>query len=166
MRAFQAFTYSRLTPWLITPCLTLARTSQPDNLHFPPVGESHPSRLRAFHLSSDVGESLPTTQLELFRLYLSDTASLDLPSDAGEVLPARQPYLFKPLALWGLPVWHSESWSPVGRRRGAPGQTTLPFPSRGRRDLPSRLRVFTFRRMSARATRPRCCIFGRNVWHI
>ncbi len=293
MRAFQAFTYSRLTPWLITPCLTLARASQPDNLHFPPCGwrvspiqaasfpsligcrreppdhatwtfsslpvrhsesrspvrrrrgapgqttlpfqafcsvrltrltqwvlisrrtparcsrpdnltfsiprparlthpdckylpsvgcrrEPHdhatwpflslpvrhsksrspvgrrwgspgqttlpfPSRGRrdlpiqtaSIYLPSDVGESLPTTQLDLFRLYLSDTASLDLLSDAGEVLPARQPYLFKPLALWGLPFWHSEYWAPVRRRREPPSQTNLLFRSCGRRGLPN-----------------------------
>ncbi len=71
-----------------------------------------------------------------FHLHLSDTASEAArgegdargEADAGEVLPARQPYHFKPLARRGLPVRHSESWSPVGRRQGDSGQTTLPFP--------------------------------------
>ncbi len=36
------------------------------------------------------------------------------------MLPARQYYF-----LLSLPVQRSESWSPVGRRRGAPGQTIL-----------------------------------------
>ncbi len=58
--------------------------------------------------------------LTFFCLYLSNTASLDLPLDAGEVLPARQSYF-----LLSLPVQHGESRSPVGRRRGAPGQTIL-----------------------------------------
>ncbi len=61
---------------------TPARASRPDNLTF--------------------STPLP------FRLYLSDTASLDLPSDAGESLPARQIYLFKPVARRGLPVRHGD----------------------------------------------------------
>ncbi len=35
-----------------------------------------------------------------------------------------------------LPVQHSESWSPVGRWREPPGQTTLPFKPVARRGLP------------------------------
>ncbi len=90
-------------------------------LPFPSRGRRDlPIQTASIYLPSDVGESHTTTQLDLFRLYLSDTASLDLPSDAGEVLPARQPYLFKPLALWGLPFWHSEYWAPVRRRREPP----------------------------------------------
>ncbi len=58
--------------------------------------------------------------LTFFCLYLSNAASLNLRLDAGEVLPARQSYF-----LLSLPVQRSESWSPVGRRRGAPGQTIL-----------------------------------------
>ncbi len=58
--------------------------------------------------------------LTFFCLYLSNAASLNLRLDAGEVLPARRSYF-----LLSLPVQRSESWSPVGRRRGAPGQTIL-----------------------------------------
>ncbi len=146
-------------------------------LPFPPHGRRDlPIQTASIFLLSDVGESLPATQLSLlclylsnaasldprldagevlparqsyysvftcptqrvlisgwtsarcsrpdnltfFCLYLSNTASLDLPLDAGEVLPARQSYF-----LLSLPVQHGESRSPVGRRRGAPGQTIL-----------------------------------------
>ncbi|KAF4113212.1 hypothetical protein G5714_005757 [Onychostoma macrolepis] len=60
--------------------------SRPDNLTFSSLmlGDAYPSN------TSDAGENLPTTQLDLFRLYLSDTVSINLPTDAGESLPARQ----------------------------------------------------------------------------
>ncbi len=60
------------------------------------------------------------------------TASIFLPSDVGESLPATQ------LTFLSLPVRHSESWSPVGRRQEPPGQTTLPFKPVARRGLPVR----------------------------
>ncbi|KAF4118664.1 hypothetical protein G5714_000715 [Onychostoma macrolepis] len=68
--------------------------SRPDNLTFSSLmlGDAYPSD------TLDAGESLPTTQLDLFRLYLSDTVSIDLPMDVSESLPARQTYLFKSLA--------------------------------------------------------------------
>ncbi len=66
------------------------------NSPFPSRGRRDlPIQTASIYLLSDVGESLQTTQLDLFHLYLSDTASIDLPTDAGEVLPARQPYFFK-----------------------------------------------------------------------
>ncbi len=90
-------------------------------LPFPPHGRRDlPIQTVSIFLLSDVGESLPATQLSLLCLYLSNAASLDLRLDAGEVLPARQSYF-----LLSLPVQHGESRSPVGRRRGAPGQTIL-----------------------------------------
>ncbi len=90
-------------------------------LPFPPHGRRDlPIQTASIFLLSDVGESLPATQLSLLCLYLSNAASLDLRLDAGEVLPARQSYF-----LLSLPVQHGESRSPVGRRRGAPGQTIL-----------------------------------------
>ncbi len=62
-------------------------------LPFPPHGRQDlPIQTASIFLLSDVGESLPATQLSLLCLYLSNAASLDLRLDAGEVLPARQSY--------------------------------------------------------------------------
>ncbi len=62
-------------------------------LPFPPHGRRDlPIQTASIFLLSDVGESLPATQLSLLCLYLSNAASLDLRLDAGEVLPARQSY--------------------------------------------------------------------------
>ncbi len=119
-------------------------------LPFPPHGRRGlPIQTVSIFLLSDVGESLPATQLTLLCLYLSNAASLDIRLDAGEVLPARQSYysvftcptqrVFFNLRLdagevlparqsyflLSLPVQHGESRSPVGRRKGAPGQTIL-----------------------------------------
>ncbi len=118
-------------------------------LPFPPHGRRDlPIQTASIFLPSDVGESLPATHLTFLCLYLSNAASLDLPLDAGEVLLARLScyYVFtcptqrvlisrwtparcsrpdKTCFLLSLPVQHGESWSPVGRRRGAPGQTIL-----------------------------------------
>ncbi len=90
-------------------------------LPFPPHGgETYPSRPRVFSSCRMSARASRPDNLTFFCLYLSNTASLDLPLDAGEVLPARQSYF-----LLSLPVQHGESRSPVGRRRGAPGQTIL-----------------------------------------
>ncbi len=86
---------------------TPARLTHPDCEYFPPVGGRR---------------GAPGQTILLLCLYLSNAASLDLPLDAGEVLLARQSYF-----LLSLPVQHGKSWSPVGRRRGAPGQTILFF---------------------------------------
>ncbi len=83
---------------LLTPCLTLARASQPKNLPFPPCGRRvSPIQAASFHLQSGDGECLPATQIYV-SVFTCPTVSLDLPSDAGESLPARQPYLFHPTA--------------------------------------------------------------------
>ncbi len=50
------------------------------------------SNTASLDLPLDTGEVLPARQSYLFCLYMSDTASLDIPLDAGEVLPARQSY--------------------------------------------------------------------------
>ncbi len=112
-----------------------ARLTHPDREYFPPVGcrREPPGHTSYIFMSLPVQRSeswspvgrrrgAPSQTILLLCLYLSNAASLDLPLDAGEVLPARQSYF-----LLSLPVQHGESWSPVGRRRGAPGQTTLPF---------------------------------------
>ncbi len=110
-----------------------ARLTHPDREYFPPVGcRREPPGHTAFIVMSlpvqrseswsPVGRrrGAPGQTILLLCLYLSNAASLNLRLDAGEVLPARQSYF-----LLSLPVQRSESWSPVGRRRGAPGQTIL-----------------------------------------
>ncbi len=110
-----------------------ARLTHPDREYFPPDGcRREPPGNTAFIVMSlpvqrseswsPVGRrrGAPGQTILLLCLYLSNAASLNLRLDAGEVLPARQSYF-----LLSLPVQRSESWSPVGRRRGAPGQTIL-----------------------------------------
>ncbi len=92
-----------------------------------------PSRLLLTPPSPMFAEALP-----------SDTVNHHTLSNSVQSLPARQLTFstLRPESLTNpgceLPshLSNSESWSPVGCRRGAPGQTTLPFPPRGRRDLP------------------------------
>ncbi len=48
------------------------------------------SNTASLDLPLDAGEVLPARQSYFFCLYLSNTASLNLPLDAGEVLPAIQ----------------------------------------------------------------------------
>ncbi len=55
-------------------------------------GEAYPSRPRVFS-SGRMSTRASWPHNLPFCLYLSNTASLDLPLDAGESLPARQPYL-------------------------------------------------------------------------
>ncbi len=108
-----------------------ASASRPPNFTFP----SLPVRQRVFISRRNAGKSLPARQPYLFHptadlpfsLYLSDTASLDLPSDAGESLPARQLYLFKPVAQRGLPVRHGDLETTVGRRQEPPRQQPYLF---------------------------------------
>ncbi|KAF4116986.1 hypothetical protein G5714_001539 [Onychostoma macrolepis] len=93
--------------------------SQLDNLPFPPCGRRVlPIRTVSIYLQSDAGESLPTTQLDLFRLYLSDTVSIELLSDVGESLPARQ-LTFSTLRPESLTHPDCEYLSPVGCRRAS-----------------------------------------------
>ncbi len=61
-------------------------------LFHPTAGEAYPSRPRVFSSGRMLVRASWPHNLP-FRLYLSNTASLDLPLDAGESLPARQPYL-------------------------------------------------------------------------
>ncbi len=110
-----------------------ARLTHPDREYFPPVGcrREPPGHTSYIVMSLPVQRSeswspvgrrrgAPGQTILLLCLYLSNAASLNLRLDAGEVLPARQSYF-----ILSLPVQRSESWSPVGRRRGAPGQTIL-----------------------------------------
>ncbi len=77
---------------------------------FPSCGRRvSPIQAASCHLQSGHGECLPATQLYL-SVFTCPTGSLDLPSDSHR--------------------------TPIGRRREPPGQTTLPFPPHGRRDLP------------------------------
>ncbi len=133
--------------WVLISRWTPARASRPDNITF-----STPRPARLTHLDREyfppVGcrREPPGHTSYILCLYLSNAESLDLPLDAGEVLPARQSCYSvftcptqrvlisrwtparcsrpdKSCFLLSLPVQHGESWSPVGRRRGAPGQT-------------------------------------------
>ncbi len=61
-------------------------------LFHPTAGEAYPSRPRVFSSGRMSARASWPHNLP-FCLYLSNTASLDLPLDAGESLPARQPYL-------------------------------------------------------------------------
>ncbi len=124
MRAFLAFTSFKSHAWWDSPCwhrgpsLTNRASQQKTCLFHPAARESHPSRLRAA-ISSQVTASA------------SRPPNFTFPS-----LPVRQWVLIshrmparcsRPdnLTTLSLPVQRSESWSPVGRRRGAPGQTIL-----------------------------------------
>ncbi len=138
---------------LLTPrTITYDRASQQKTCLFhPAAGESHPSRLQAA-ISSQVTASasrppsftflsLPVRQWVLIsrwtpaRASRPDNITLKNPM-AGETYPSR-PRVFSSRRMSGrasrphilhfmsLPVQRSESWSPVGRRRGAPGQTIL-----------------------------------------
>ncbi len=72
-----------------------AGTSRPARrpyLFHPTTGEAYPSRPRVFS-SGRMSTRASWPHNLPFCLYLSNTASLDLPLDAGESLPARQPYL-------------------------------------------------------------------------
>ncbi len=61
-------------------------------LFHPTAGEAYPSRSQVFSSGRMSARASWPHNLP-FCLYLSNTASLDLPLDAGESLPARQPYL-------------------------------------------------------------------------
>ncbi len=74
----------------------------------PTAGEAYPSRPRVFSSGRMLARASWPHNLP-FCLYLSNTASLDLPLDAGASSPARQPYLSKPVAQRGLPVRHGDS---------------------------------------------------------
>ncbi len=61
-------------------------------LFHPTAGEAYPSRPQVFSSRRMPARASRPHNLP-FCLYLSNTASLDLPLDAGESLPASQPYL-------------------------------------------------------------------------
>ncbi len=142
------------TQRVLSSCRTLARTSQPDKLTFSILQPQRPTQPRcrltarpSDHLTlpfclnlsnsvspdlpTDVGESLPARQTHLFYLVAPQYRT---PSNAtypiGKIILAFSPppvRLNQNFTFLSSPVRHNESWSPVGRRRGAPGQTTLPF---------------------------------------
>ncbi len=61
-------------------------------LFHPTAGEAYPSSPRVFSSGQMLARASWPQNLP-FCLYLSNTASLDLPLDAGASSPARQPYL-------------------------------------------------------------------------
>ncbi len=95
-------------------------------LFHPTAGKAYPSRPRAFSSGRMLARASWPHNLP-FCLYLSNTASLDLPLDAGESTPGQTTLPFKPVARRGLPVRHGDSETTVGRRREPPGQTTFLF---------------------------------------
>ncbi len=138
---------------LLTPrTITYDRASQQKTCLFhPAAGESHPARLRAA-ISSQVTASasrppsftfpsLPVRQWVLIsrwtpaRASRPDNITFSTPRPARLTHPDRE--YFPPVGcrreppgqtsyiFMSLPVQRSESWSSVGRRRGAPGQTIL-----------------------------------------
>ncbi len=94
-------------------------------LFHPTAGEAYPSRPRVFSSGWMLARASWPHNLP-FCLYLSNTASLDLPLDAGASSPARQPYLSNLLLNEAYPS-DTAILKPVGRRREPPGQTALPF---------------------------------------
>ncbi len=138
---------------------TPARCSRPDNLTFFCLYLSNTASL---DLLLDAGEVLPARQSYFLCLYLSNTASPGISLDAGEVLPARQSYFSclylsntgVSISLWmparcsrpdnlTFPVFTCptrESQSPVGCRRGAPGQTNALPSARTKNIEPRRTR--------------------------
>ncbi len=94
-------------------------------LFHPTAGEAYPSRPRVFSSGRMLARASWPHNLP-FCLYLSNTASLDLPLDAGASSPARQPYLSNLLLNEAYPS-DTAILKPVGRRREPPGQTGLPF---------------------------------------
>ncbi len=152
--------------------------SQPKTCLFNLVaGESHPSRLRASisslvtasasQLPSFTFPSLPVRQWVLIshrtpvRAPRPGDLTSSTPRPARLTHPDRE--YFPPVGCWreppghtacflSLPVQHSESWSPVGRRRELPGQTTLPFKPVAQRGLPVRHGDSETSRTSARAS--------------
>ncbi len=138
---------------------TPARCSRPDNLTFFCLYLSNTASL---DLLLGAGEVLPARQSYFLCLYLSNTASPGISLDAGEVLPARQSYFpvftcptqqvlitrwtparcSRPDNLT-FPVFTCptrESQSPVGRWRGAPGQTNALPSARTKNIEPRRTR--------------------------
>ncbi len=95
-------------------------------LFHPTAGEAYPSRPRAFSSGRMLARASWPHNLP-FCLYLSNTASLNLPLDAGESTTGQTTLPFKPVARPGLPVRHGDSETTVGRRREPLGQTALPF---------------------------------------
>ncbi|KAF4099851.1 hypothetical protein G5714_019977 [Onychostoma macrolepis] len=132
-----------------------SRASQLDKLTFPSRGRRDlPIQTVSFHLQSDAGESLPTTQLDLFRLYLFDTVSLDLLPDAGERILGQTNLPFQ-IPRWArLTRLTHEPRSSNGRRRehSRPDNLTFSSPTLGKA-YPSN-GVLISRRTSARASQP------------
>ncbi len=129
-----------------------------------------PIQTASIFLRSDVGESLLATQLVIC-LYLSNTASLDLPLDAGASSPARQPYLSNLLLNEALPVRHGDSKTSRTSARASgtnsltfsnllldqayPSDTAILKPVGRRRESPGQT-TFLFLLRLARPTQPRC----------
>ncbi len=124
-------------------------------LPFPPHGWRDLSiQTASIFLLSDVGESLPATQLTFLSLPVQHSESWS-PVGRRREPPGQTTLPFKPVARRGLPIRHGDSETTVGRRREPPGQTILPFKSHARWGLPVRHgNCWSHRRTSARASQP------------
>ncbi len=94
-------------------------------LFHPTAGEAYPSRPQVFSSGRMLARASWPHNL-LFCLYLSNTASLDLPLDAGASSLARQTLPFKPVAQRGLPIRHGDSETSRTSAR-ASGTNSLTF---------------------------------------
>ncbi len=144
-------------------------------LFHPTAGKTYPSRPRVFSSCRMSARASRPHNLP-FCLYLSDTASLDLPLDAGESLPARQPNLSNLLLDEAYPSDTAilKPQSDVGE--SLPGKQPYLFKPPARRGLPVRHGEFwNHSRTSARASRtdkparptqPRCRLTARPSDHL
>ncbi len=137
MRAFLAFTSFKSHAWRGSPCW-----------HHKPSLTTRASQQKTCLFHPAAGESHPSRLRAAISSQVTASASRP-PNFTFPSLPVRQ---------WVL-ISHR---TPIGRRREPPGQTTLPFPPTAGETYPSRPRVFSSCRMSARASRPHsfhCYVF-------
>ncbi len=111
MRAFLAFTSFKSHAWRGSPCW-----------HHRPSLTTRASQQKTCLFHPAAGESHPSRLQAAISSQVTASASRP-PNFTFPSLPVRQ---------WVL-ISHR---TPIGRRREPPGQTTLPFPPHGRRDLP------------------------------
>ncbi len=111
MRAFLAFTSFKSHAWRGSPCW-----------HHGPSLTTRASQQKTCLFHPAAGESHPSRLRAAISSQVTASASRP-PNFTFPSLPVRQ---------WVL-ISHR---TPIGRRREPPGQTTLPFPPHGRRDLP------------------------------
>ncbi len=113
---------------------TSTRTSQPDNLTFqsPMLGKAYPSGTAIVEATvgrrreppSQTNSSFPSARTTVPAVQ-AILAFSPLPGTPASGMSAKHPD--QNFTFPSSPVRHSESWSPIGRRRELPGQASLPF---------------------------------------